>query len=113
MTSAVMQAAALYVALEHSPNGLDGIRRRYFPQVARVVDMAWQLAVGEDFRSPDTTGPKPPGLAFVNRYVTRVHRATHSDTDVYRAFLDVMNLVEPATVLMRPGMIWRVLRARG
>jgi 2-polyprenyl-6-methoxyphenol hydroxylase-like FAD-dependent oxidoreductase len=115
MTSAAMQAMCLEQALETSPDGdrgLDGISGRYFPQVAKVVDMAWQLAVGEDFRSPDTTGPKPPGLALVNRYVTRVHRATQSDTEVYRAFLDVMNLVQPATTLMRPGMMWRVLRAR-
>jgi hypothetical protein len=49
---------------------------------------------------------------MINAYVTRVHRATHSDTDVYRTFLDVMNLVRPASSLMRPGMIWRVLRAR-
>lgn len=111
MTSSAMQAAALEDALEHGANGLDGVRARYFPQVAKVVDMAWQLAVAEDFRSPDTTGPRPPGLALVNRYVTRVHRATHTDTDVYRTFLDVMNLVEPASALMRPGMIWRVLRA--
>jgi 2-polyprenyl-6-methoxyphenol hydroxylase-like FAD-dependent oxidoreductase len=111
MTSAAMQAAALEEALE-SASGLDGISRRYFPRVAQVVDMAWQLAVGEDFRSPDTTGPRPRGLSLVNRYVTRVHRATQSDTEVYRAFLDVMNLVQPASTLMRPGMIWRVLRAR-
>lgn len=113
MTSAAMQAAVLADALEQGPNGLDGISRRYFPRAAKVVDLAWQLAVGEDFRSPDTTGPRPPGLAMINRYVTRVHRATHSDTDVYRTFLDVMNLVRPASTLMRPGMIWRVLRPRG
>jgi 2-polyprenyl-6-methoxyphenol hydroxylase-like FAD-dependent oxidoreductase len=112
MTSAAMQAAALEQALEHSANGLDGVSRQYFPQVAKVVDLAWQLAVGEDFRSPDTTGPRPAGLGMINAYVTRVHRATHSDTDVYRTFLDVMNLVRPASSLMRPGMIWRVLRAR-
>ena len=112
MTSAAMQAAALEETLEHSANGLDGLSRQYFPKVAKVVDRAWQLAVGEDFRAPDTTGPKPPALGLVNAYVTRVHRATHSDTEVYRAFLDVMNLVEPASVLMRPGMVWRVMRAR-
>jgi 2-polyprenyl-6-methoxyphenol hydroxylase-like FAD-dependent oxidoreductase len=116
MTSAAMQAAALEETLEEtlegSADGLDGLSRRYFPKTAKVVDMAWQLAVGEDFRSPDTTGPKPTGLAVLNAYVERVHVATHSDIDVYRAFLDVMNLVQPGTSLLRPGMIWRVLRAR-
>lgn len=111
MTSAAMQASALEEALERGGD-LDDLRRRYFPKAAKVVDMAWQLAVGEDFRSPDTTGPKPPGLDLINRYVTRVHHATHSDVHVYREFIDVMNLVRPAASLMRPDLFVRTLIAK-
>lgn len=112
MTSAAMQAAVLDGVLAERGDGLDGLRERYFPAVARVVDMAWRLAVGEDFRALTTSGPKPPGTDMINAYVTRVHRATQSDPAVYRAFLDVMNLVRPASTLLRPRMVWRVMRAR-
>jgi 2-polyprenyl-6-methoxyphenol hydroxylase-like FAD-dependent oxidoreductase len=112
MTSAAMQAAVLDSVLAERGHGLDGLRERYFPAVARVVDMAWRLAVGEDFRALTTSGPKPPGTDMINAYVTRVHRATQSDPAVYRAFLDVMNLVRPASTLLRPRMVWRVMRAR-
>jgi hypothetical protein len=112
MTSAAMQAAVLDGVLAERGHGLDGLRERYFPAVARVVDMAWRLAVGEDFRALTTSGPKPPGTDMINAYVTRVHRATQSDPAVYRAFLDVMNLVRPASTLLRPRMVWRVMRAR-
>jgi 2-polyprenyl-6-methoxyphenol hydroxylase-like FAD-dependent oxidoreductase len=110
MTSAAMQAAVLDDTLQ-STETLDGLAPTYFSRVSKVVDMAWRVAVGEDFRAPDTTGPKPAGTTLVNSYVARVHRATHSDKDVYRAFLDVMNLVTPASRLLHPDMIWRVMRA--
>ena len=111
MTSAAMQASALDEALDGGGE-LDDVSRRFFPKAAKVVDMAWQLAIGEDFRSPDTTGPKPRGLDLINAYVTRVHHATHSDVRVYREFIDVMNLVRPATSLMRPDLLVRTLMAK-
>jgi 2-polyprenyl-6-methoxyphenol hydroxylase-like FAD-dependent oxidoreductase len=111
MTSAALQAAALDTALESSRE-LDGLSGRYFPCAARVVDMPWQLAVGEDFRSPGTSGPRPPGLTVLNSYVERVHVATQTDTKVYRDFLDVMNLVKPGTSLLHPATLWRVMRAK-
>ena len=112
MTSAAMQAAVLDQVLgEKVSDPLAGLAARYFPRVAKVVDRPWRLAAGEDFRMRDTTGPKPPGTDLINPYVARVHRATHVDTGVYRVFLDVLNLVRPAASLMRPDMVWRVLRA--
>jgi 2-polyprenyl-6-methoxyphenol hydroxylase-like FAD-dependent oxidoreductase len=112
MTSAAMQAAALDQTLLERRNGsFDGLRERYFRRAGKVVDMAWRLAVGEDFRTPTTTGPKPPGTDVLNPYVTRVHRATQVDPEVYRVFLDVINLVKPARSLLRPGIAWRVWRA--
>jgi hypothetical protein len=69
------------------------------------------MAVGEDFRFPQTTGPKPAGIDLLNRYIALMHRATLSDHEVTRAFLKVMNLQAPLPSLMRPGMMVRVLRA--
>ena len=110
MTSAAMQADVLD-ALLATGGGLDGLWRPYYRRAAKVVDMAWRLAVGEDFRCPTTSGPKPAGTTLVNHYVARMHRATHVDPVVYRAFLDVMNLKRPATQLLAPGIVWRVMRA--
>jgi 2-polyprenyl-6-methoxyphenol hydroxylase-like FAD-dependent oxidoreductase len=111
MTSAAMQVAVLDDVLAQRNGSLDGIREQHFPRAAKVVDMAWRLAVGEDFRTPTTSGPKPFGTDLINPYVARVHKATQVDPDVYRVFLDVMNLVKPPSALMAPGIVWRVLRA--
>jgi 2-polyprenyl-6-methoxyphenol hydroxylase-like FAD-dependent oxidoreductase len=112
MTSAAMQVAVLDQVLSERKKGtLDGIRERHFPRAAKVVGMAWRLAVGEDFRTSTTSGPKPLGTDLINPYVARVHKATHVDPDVYRVFLDVMNLVRPPSALLAPRVVWRVLRA--
>lgn len=109
MTSAALQAAALDSVLQKQPQH-NSLARQFFKAAAKVVDMPWQLTVGEDFRYPETTGPKAPETDFINRYVERVHKATHNDTVVYDAFLQVMNLKKGPTSLLHPKIIWRVLR---
>lgn len=109
MTSAAMQAQALDGLLRERPGSV-GLWRPWFERAAKVVDIPWQLAVGEDFRYPETEGEKPPLTGFVNAYVKRVHKATHHDPVVYARFLQVMNLLAPPTSLMAPHIAWRVLR---
>jgi 2-polyprenyl-6-methoxyphenol hydroxylase-like FAD-dependent oxidoreductase len=110
MTSAALQAKALDGVLQSS-SGLQGIAPRFFKRAAAIVDVPWQLAVGEDFRFPHTTGPKPAGVDFINHYVAMVHRATLSDAEVGKAFLNVMNLAAAPTSLFHPRILWRVLKA--
>jgi 2-polyprenyl-6-methoxyphenol hydroxylase-like FAD-dependent oxidoreductase len=113
MTSAAMQAAELdRLIQEQGAKGLHGLARHFFRRAAKVVDIPWQVAAGEDFRFPETEGKKSRETDFINAYVAKVHRATHTDTVVYRAFLDVMNLIQPPSSLMRPSIMWRVLRHR-
>jgi hypothetical protein len=111
MTSATLQAARLDQLLVKRPSP-EKLAALFFKEAAKVVDIPWQLAVGEDFRFPITTGPKPPGIDFVNRYVARVNRVTHYDQVVCAAFLRVMNLMAPPASLFHPRILWRVLNNR-
>jgi 2-polyprenyl-6-methoxyphenol hydroxylase-like FAD-dependent oxidoreductase len=111
MTSAAMQTHALKYGLQNN-SGLQGLWRAHFKQAAKVVDMPWQLTVGEDFRYPETEGVKPPLTDTLNGYVDRVHKATQRDPVVYGQFLRVMNLMSPPTSLMSPRIMWRVLMGR-
>src|SRR5690606_18568498 len=107
MTSASLQAAELDALLASGPS-LDGLAQAFFKRAARVIDIPWQLSVGEDFRFPRTTGTKPPGTDFINRYVAKVHQATLHDEVVGEAFFKVMNLMAPPTSLFQPRIVWRV-----
>jgi hypothetical protein len=112
MTSAAMQAAALDKLLTSQKN-LDDLYKPYFKQIAQIVDMPWQTAVGEDFRYPQTKGTKAPGTDLINSYIDKVHLATHHDPVVGAAFLKVMSMMEPPTSLLRPHILWRVFRGQG
>jgi 2-polyprenyl-6-methoxyphenol hydroxylase-like FAD-dependent oxidoreductase len=111
MTSAAMQAAELDAILALRQASVAGIAPLFFKRAAKVIDTPWQLAVGEDFRFPGTTGHKPAGVDVLNRYVARVHRATLEDTVVGAAFIQVMNLMAPPSSLMKPGIMLRVWQA--
>lgn len=111
MTSAAMQAAELDAILAQRQASVAGLAPLFFKRAARVIDTPWQLAVGEDFRFPETTGPKPAGVDVLNRYVARVHRATLEDAVVGAAFIQVMNLMAPPSSLMKPGIMLRVWQA--
>ena len=107
MTSAAMQTRALKNVMKQNPN-LRGLWKSFFKQAAKVVDMPWQLAVGEDFRYPETEGTKPPFTDLINAYVEKVHKATQRDPVVYAQFLRVMSLMAAPTSLMSPRIMWRV-----
>ncbi|MBW7881460.1 MAG: FAD-binding monooxygenase [Caldilineaceae bacterium] len=109
MTSAALQTKALERLI--AARGTAGIARPFFKEIAKIVDIPWQLSVGEDFRFPETEGKKAPGTDLINFYVEKVHRATQVDTTVYQQFLQVMNLLAPPSSLMKPRMMWRVFRA--
>ncbi|PCR89586.1 NAD(P)/FAD-dependent oxidoreductase [Natrinema ejinorense] len=107
-----MSVAALEALLLHHllADGIpDDIGLRFFEQVTAVVDIAWQLAVDSDHRFPQTSGPSPRGSGFRNRYRSRVIRSAHSDPTVADAFYRVLAMQHSPTLLLRPGILWRVL----
>lgn len=110
MTSASMQAIELE-KLMHENLPETQLAPAFFKRAAKVVDIPWQLAVGEDFRYPATAGLKPAGVDFINKYVSKVHRATLKDPVVCDAFLRVMSLLKAPTSLFHPRILWRVMWA--
>lgn len=111
ITTASLQALVLRDVLQTQKEGVVGLNRRHFKQVVTVLDMPWSMATGEDFRFPTTTGPKPFGADLLNAYTAYVHRATHQDPEVQRAFLGAMNMITSPFALFKPHIVWRVIKA--
>ena len=86
------------------------LAQTFFQRIAKIIDIPWRLAVGEDFRFPQTTGIKPLGTDFINLYATWVHRTTLHDPVVGETFLQVMNLMIQPICLLYPRIVLRVLR---
>jgi hypothetical protein len=84
--------------------------RRFFRRAARSIDIPWQIVVSGDLRFPEAEGQRTASIRFINAYMERLHRATHRDPVVAKSFNDVASLLAPPQSLMRPGIVWRVLR---
>ncbi|WP_326560301.1 FAD-dependent oxidoreductase [Micromonospora sp. NBC_01796] len=107
MTVASLEALLLRQLLT---GGTDDLARRFFRGAARLIDAPWSIAVGTDLRFPEVVGPRTAKVRFVNAYVHRLHRAATTDPVLGAAFLRVLNLIDPPTSLLAPGIVLRVLR---
>ncbi|OBF72115.1 2-polyprenyl-6-methoxyphenol hydroxylase-like oxidoreductase [Mycobacterium sp. 852002-51613_SCH5001154] len=109
MTVAALEALALRDCLSA---GTDDLARRYFRAAAAPIRQAWHLSTNPDLALPEIHGTAPLVARLFNKYVDRVLTAAESDTAALNQFIRVTSLVDPATRLLRPNMIWRAARAR-
>jgi 2-polyprenyl-6-methoxyphenol hydroxylase-like FAD-dependent oxidoreductase len=113
MSAAALQSVELEKAL--SENSID-LAKRFFARTAKVTDIPWSIAVGNDLRMPETVGPRNAGVNFINWYISKLHRAAHRDPVPALAFHQVGNLLAPPPSILHPRIAWRVMRgsfARG
>jgi 2-polyprenyl-6-methoxyphenol hydroxylase-like FAD-dependent oxidoreductase len=107
MTVATLEALALRDCLREGPARLGP---RFFRRAAKLIDNPWAIATGSDLRFPEVEGPRTAKVRMVNAYLSRLHVAAGSDPVLGRAFLRVVNLVDPPERLMRPELALRVMR---
>jgi flavin-dependent dehydrogenase len=92
-------------------NGLTpGLARRAQRAIARPVNVAWALAVGQDIHFPATTG-KSPNLAdrLLHRYVSRLSHTATGSFHAATALTDVLTLKAPPTSLVTPSVLLTAL----
>jgi 2-polyprenyl-6-methoxyphenol hydroxylase-like FAD-dependent oxidoreductase len=106
MTVAALEAVALREVVRQGGD----VTRRFLRAAARRVDNPWDIAVGADLRFPDVEGRRTAKVRLVNGYLERLHVAAEHDPEVGRAFLRVVNLIDPPQRLMAPAILRRVLQ---
>jgi 2-polyprenyl-6-methoxyphenol hydroxylase-like FAD-dependent oxidoreductase len=109
MSVAALQAVALGRCLEADREGLT---RRALEAITKVVALAWSQAVGGDLALPEVDGRRSWDVRLVNAYLERVLRASEHDPVVAAAFSDVSDLLAPPQHILRPAVLWRVLRGQ-
>ncbi|OAJ64757.1 FAD-dependent oxidoreductase [Paraburkholderia ginsengiterrae] len=107
MTVAALEALTLQECLRA---GSRELARRFFGAVAKIADIPWDIAVGNDLRHPQIEGARPPMLRFINWYIGQFHLAAAHDGALATAFLKVVNLTNPPLSLLSPAIAWRVWR---
>jgi 2-polyprenyl-6-methoxyphenol hydroxylase-like FAD-dependent oxidoreductase len=108
MTVAALEALALRDCLSR---GMDDLARRFFRAAAAPIRQAWQLSTNPDLNLPELPGTPPLTARLFNSYVDRILAAAESDTAAADQFVRVTSLIDPATRLLRPSMLWRAARA--
>ncbi len=108
MTVAALEASALSDCLSC---GTKDLARRFFHAAAAPIRQAWQLSTNPDLSLPEIDGTPTLVARLLNRYVDRVLTAAEYDTVAVNQFARVTSLVDPATRLLRPAIMWRAARA--
>ncbi|WP_405973880.1 FAD-dependent oxidoreductase [Streptomyces sp. NBC_00988] len=105
MSVAALGAVALRTRL--ASHGLtDGLSRKAQRAIARPVELAWSLAVGQDIHYETTKG-KSAGAAdrLLQRYVSRLSYTATGSYRVATAMTEVLTLQSPGTALLRPSVL--------
>jgi hypothetical protein len=109
MSVATVEALALR---RHLERGIEPQPRRWFRDLARVVDVPWDMSAGGDLVFPGVQGRRTLKVRLASVYLARLHAAAAHDDDLAIAFIRVAGLVAPPQSLLRPGIILRVLSRR-
>ena len=109
MSVAALEAVALRQTLAA---GKDRLSQRYFKASGKIVDVAWDLAIGSDLSLPEVEGKRPILTRLSNAWSEHILKAAEHDPYVAEVFGSVTDLLAPPTVLMRPRFVWRVASRR-
>ena len=108
MSVAALEALTLR---RHLERGIEPQPRRWFRDLARVVDVPWDMSAGGDLLFPGVPGHRTLKIRLLGGYLARLHAAAADDPYLATAFIRVAGLVAPPPSLLAPGITLRVLRA--
>lgn len=106
MSVAAIEAMVLRSQLEA---GREPSPREVFRDMARAIDVPWDMAAGADLAFPDVTGERTPKVRLGTAYIPRLHAAAAHDARLAAVFLRVAGMIDPPRTLLRPDIILRVL----
>jgi 2-polyprenyl-6-methoxyphenol hydroxylase-like FAD-dependent oxidoreductase len=107
MSVAALEALALR---RHLRRGIEPQPRRWLRDLARQVDVPWDMSAGGDLVFPGVQGRRTLKVRLVSAYLARLQAAAAHDAHLAGAFIRVAGLVAPPQLLLRPGVVLRVLR---
>ena len=107
MSVAAIEATTLR---DHLRQGVTPDPLRFLADMSRAVDTPWDISAGGDLDFPGVQGERTLKVLVGNAYMARLQYAATKDAKVTDAFMRVAGLIDPPEALMRPAMVWRVLR---
>jgi len=108
MTVSAQEAVLLRDCLKAA--GDADLARRFFKAMRPVVDVPWQMTMGNDLQHPlGKKGSPGPATKFISWYINKLHAAARRDSALLKAFLDIANLKSRPERLLSPAIVLRVI----
>ncbi|ORA10463.1 FAD-dependent oxidoreductase [Mycobacterium arosiense] len=108
MTVAALEALALRDCLSC---GAQDLALRFFRAAAVPIRQAWELSANPDLCLPEIEGTAPLLTRLLNGYIDRILTVTEYDAVAVDRFVRVIALIDPASRLLHPRMMWRAALA--
>ncbi len=112
MTKALLELGELRQLLETRSHATPEFVSRYYRRVAKIADRVWFVVREQNLRYSwikDGDSKRPFYFRFLNWYVDRVLELAHEDPAMYRLYLAMTHFISTPTVLVRPGVVAKVL----
>ncbi|WP_053368810.1 FAD-dependent oxidoreductase [Bacillus sp. FJAT-27245] len=114
MSIAVLEALRLQEIMWNKTLPLSKGIRDYHRKAAEIISPIWTMVMAENLRYPGISDKIPFGLSFQQWFTKQIFLLSAKDEKIYDSFIKVMNLVEPAAILLKPGILGSVfLNNRG
>jgi 2-polyprenyl-6-methoxyphenol hydroxylase-like FAD-dependent oxidoreductase len=108
MAVAVLGALTLERCLREPDRG--DLSRRFQRSLSALQATPWMLATAADLRVSGVVGSQPSlRRRLCQHYLRHVAQRASEDARVRRSYLEVLNLVQPARALLRPGVVGSVV----
>lgn len=93
---------------ENKPD-LNGLSREFFRRAGSIVNLPWFLTTTEDLRYPETTGPAPIAVGFLNWYKANLVELTSTNSKINQEMWKVIHLHDGLDTVLKPSVALPVL----
>jgi 2-polyprenyl-6-methoxyphenol hydroxylase-like FAD-dependent oxidoreductase len=112
MTVAALEAARLADLLDEragAPDPLEDLAAVFVREADAIVEGPWRMSALPDLADPQARGERPPDLEPMLRFGVALIQLAAQDPEVHKLDAEVRQLIKPASALMRPDIVERVM----
>jgi 2-polyprenyl-6-methoxyphenol hydroxylase-like FAD-dependent oxidoreductase len=111
MSVAAKQARLLQTILETAITKADplaAVQADFMAQLESVVQTPWSLSTSADLSFPATRGDRPDNFEESRQFEAALFRAAVVDPVVHKAMMEVIQLLQPGSLLQEPHIMQRI-----
>ncbi|PKI16187.1 FAD-binding oxidoreductase [Colwellia sp. 12G3] len=110
MTKCFLEARALESILANPSNSLTDVPKLQYQAAAKIFDEIWSVLSEQIYRFPWVEGKRPFYQKAMNLYVDHVMKISAFDKEAFVAFLRVTNFTAPMQSLLKPRIVFKVIK---